>query len=616
MRYLGTKTKILGNIEKLLKDKNIYKDGLVFCDAFSGTGTVSHYFKSKFKIIANDSLYMSYIIASAKLNSRNDMFKELGFDPFNYFNTLQTYIDKGFIYKNYAPTMGSRKYFSDENAKIIDTIRNQIDEWHSEGKINESEKIFLIASLIESVSTVANVAGIYGAYLKIWDPRALKKMIYKPIDTTPYVDKLASVHNTNIVDLMDTIEGDVLYLDPPYTAVQYSSQYHLLETIAKNDNPVIKGITGMRDMSHISSDFSRNTMAHIAFEKLISKAKFKHIILSYSKDGLMNEEFIQSVLTRYGKENSYELRKISFNKYKNSKTDNQNHIHHEYLFYIEKKEEADIKVASPLNYQGGKHDLIDFIKANLPAKIDTFYDIFGGGLNVGVNMPCKNIVYNDVNFKVKELIENIVKCEKKDLLPYLTKTINRYKLTANNKEAFVKLREKYNKNKLADKDFKDLYLLAIYGFQQQIRFNSKYEFNNPVGLSYFHNGMMEKLLTFKSKAEKKNITFYSEQFDYFERYLKSGDFVYCDPPYLITLGSYNDGKRGFFGWTDNEEKKFLDFLLKLHKRKIKFMISNVLTHKDKTNQILIDWIKKNNFQVVEYEGKARGGRMEVIIKNY
>lgn len=616
MRYLGTKTKILGNIEQLLKDKNIYKDDLVFCDAFSGTGTVSHHFKSKFNIIANDSLYMSYIIASAKLNSRKDMFGDLGFDPFNYFNTLVKYSDKGFIYKNYAPTMGSRKYFSDENAKIIDTIRNQIDEWHSEGKINESEKIFLIASLIESVSTVANVAGIYGAYLKIWDPRALKKMIYKPIDTTPYVDNLASVHNTNIVDLMDTIEGDVLYLDPPYTAVQYSSQYHLLETIAKNDNPVIKGITGMRDMSHISSDFSKKTMAHIAFEKLISKAKFKHIILSYSKDGLMNEEFIHSVLTRYGKENSYELRKISFNKYKNSKTDNQNNIHHEYLFYIEKKEEDEVKVASPLNYQGGKHDLIDFIKANLPTKINTFYDIFGGGLNVGVNMPCKNIVYNDVNFKVKELIENIVKCEKKDLLPYLIKTINRYKLTANNKEAFVKLREKYNKNKLADKDFKDLYLLAIYGFQQQIRFNSKYEFNNPVGLSYFHNGMMEKLLTFKSKAEKKNITFYSEQFDYFERYLKSGDFLYCDPPYLITLGSYNDGKRGFFGWTEKEEVKFLDFLLKLHKRKIRFMISNVLTHKDKTNQILIDWIEKNNFKVVEFEGKARGGRMEVIIKNY
>lgn len=615
MRYLGNKTKLLNEIEGLLKEKNIYKDDLIFCDAFSGTASVSFHFKDKFKIIANDSLNLSYVITSAKLNSYEGMFETLGFDPFDYFNNLTKYQEDGFIYKTYAPTLGKRQYFSDENAKIIDTIRNTIDEWHAESLINENEKNYLIASLLESVSKVANIAGVYGAFLKKWDPRAVKKMVYFPIDTKPYVDRLASVYNENICELIERIDGDVLYLDPPYTSVQYSSQYHVLETIARNDSPEVKGITGMRDMSHVSSDFSKKVNVNVVFEQLIAKAKFKHIILSYSCDGLMSKEYIESVFKRYGKEDTYELKKIQYKRYKNSVA-KDNDEHQEYLFYIEKKPQPEIKVCSPLNYQGGKWDLIDFIRDNLPAEYNTFYDLFGGGLNVGINMNCPKVVYNDVNFKVKELLESIIRADSKELLSYLQKTIKKFGLEANNKEAFVKLREKYNVNKLSSKDFRDLYLLAIYGFQQQIRFNSSYEFNNPVGLSYFNETMMEKLLSFKTAATKKNISFHSETYSHFEKFIKSGDFVYCDPPYLITLGSYNDGKRGFYGWTEKDEIEFLDFLERLNKKGIRFMLSNVITHKESVNTILKNWIERNGFTVVEFQGKARGGRKEIIVKNY
>ena len=98
--------------------------------------------------------------------------------------------------------------------------------------------------------------------------------------------------------------------------------------------------------------------------------------------------------------------------------------------------------------------------------------------------------------------------------------------------------------------------------------------------------------------------------------VNNNSFVYCDPPYLITLGSYNDGKRGFNGWNEDDEKRLLSYLEKLNVKGVKFMLSNVLEHKEKKNSLLIEWIKKNNFKVINYDGKARKNRNEVIIINY
>ena len=99
-------------------------------------------------------------------------------------------------------------------------------------------------------------------------------------------------------------------------------------------------------------------------------------------------------------------------------------------------------------------------------------------------------------------------------------------------------------------------------------------------------------------------------------FITKDDFVYLDPPYLITLGSYNDGKRGFNGWNEEEEKRLLNFITELNKKDVKFMLSNVLEHKGKTNNLLNDWIKKNDFKVIYYPEKTRGNRKEIIVINY
>ncbi|MBQ8997066.1 MAG: Dam family site-specific DNA-(adenine-N6)-methyltransferase [Clostridium sp.] len=619
MRYIGQKTKLLDNIEQLLIDKNILSSDLSFCDAFSGTATVGMYFKDKYKqIISNDNLYFSYVLTQAKLNTSEEkyLFTGLGIDPFEYFNNYDTStFVNGFIYKNYAPTVGKRQFFIDENAKKIDFIRTTIDEWFRDKKINEQEKYYLIACLIDSVSYVSNVAGVYGACLKTWDPRALKPMKYKRLEYSANTMHLAEIHNEDIVSFIKKVHGDVLYLDPPYTKNVYTTQYHLLETIAKYDSPEIKGKGGLRDMSAYSTSLSKSNRAEVVFENIIKNAKFKYIILSYSSDGIMSEEYIKSIFKRYGKEETYELRKIPYKRYKNSVA-KDNNLHKEYLFFIEKKQEKDICYSSPLNYIGGKSDMIEWLKSNMPNNISTFYDLFGGGLNVSININANSIVYNDINFKVKELLEYIIQSDTNILLSDISKKINKYGLEKGKKEPYIKLRESYNSKKNSERSLVDLFLLIMFGFQQQIRFNSKYDYNNPVGQAGFNEKIKEKLITFSSTAKTKNIILSSMDFEEFLKYIKKDDFVYLDPPYLITLGSYNDGKRGFNGWNEFDEIRLVKMIEELNQNGIKFMLSNVLVHKDKKNKILEECIAKNGFTVIEYPKKTRGNRKEIIVINY
>lgn len=611
MRYLGNKTKLLSYIDDFLEEKDLINKNLTFMDAFCGTASVASFFADKFTVITNDLMYYSYIIAQAKLNTPKILFKKLKIDPFNYFNNVKTTnYTKGFVYNNFSPN-GNRMYFSDENAKMIDFIRDTIDEWYEKEQITKNEKYYLIASLLESVSKVANVAGVYGAYLKTWDPRAIKKMVFMPIETTVR-ETNSLIYNEELISLLTKIKGDILYLDPPYTSTQYCSQYHVLETIAKNDCPTLHGISGQREHATTMSSFSRKDEVKSAFEELIANANFKHIILSYSPDGLLDKTFIENILKRYGKKETYECKEIDYKKYQNAKTESKKE-HFEYLFYIEKKEPI---FCSPLNYSGNKYDIIPFIKDNIPENIDCFYDLFGGGANVSININSNKIVYNDYNFIVKDLIKYIAETNSVQLYKYLMQTIKKYNLSKNNKESYNLFRDKYNKTPINKRDPRDLLLLIIFGFQNQIRFNSKLEFNNPVGLSDFNASSVEKLFSFSNEAKRKNIEFLSNSYSYYKDLITCNDFVYCDPPYLVTCGAYNDGKRGFNGWDEKQEMELLKFLSQLHSKNIRFMLSNILEQNNKRNTILEHWIKENNFFITECPLKTKKNRQEIIVTNY
>lgn len=611
MRYLGNKESILNEIIELLRAKDLLNQRLTFFDAFCGTGTVSNGLKNYYNIILNDNLKLATSFSHGRIISQLCNFQNLGFNPIEYFNNnRETRI--GFFSMNYAPALSRRMYFNDYNAGRIDYFRWQIEEWKNNHLINNNEYKYLLSCLLESVSKVANVAGVYGAYLKTWDPRAVKDIIFLSVETFASDNNplIIAEYNNNLVDIIKDVNCDILYLDPPYTKNKYSVQYHILETLIRNDNPEIRGVTGGRTLENVSDNWSRPYYVEVEFEKVIKETTARYIILSYSSDGIMSKEFISNVLKRYGYAKTFELREIPYKKYRNFKT-TSNDDHYEYLFFIEKKPINEISYYCPLNYMGGKSNIIEFIKPELTNR-NNFIDLMGGGFNVGINgQNFESYIYNDTNFIVKELIEMFRSIDTVKLLKKIDDIIKKYKLTKHGQNEYLIYRKEYNSKLCASTD-KNIYLytLILYGFQQQIRFNSNYEFNNPIGESGYNDSIKEKIISFSLKLKEMDVVFLSKDFEELKATINQNSLVYIDPPYLITLGSYNDGKRGFNGWNDECEKRLISFIDDIKTTGCKIVISNILNYKGKENKYLIQWINNNSPKIQNITVR---GREEVLI---
>ena len=614
MRFIGNKELINVEIKDLLEKKGLLKKDLILFDAFCGTGAVSDFLKDSLNIVINDMIDWSVIYTKGRIASSNCKFKELGFDPFDYLNS-NCKIQKGFFYQNYSQGGSERMYFSIENAGKIDFFRQTIEGWKLQNLINDSEYSFLLASLIESISYVSNTAGVYGAYLKHWDSRALKPIVFQKVIAKNSEYLGFKFHNDKIENIIENVECDILYLDPPYTQNQYGTQYHILQTLVLNDNPTISPITGSRPTTPMRSDWSKDYKSHILFDRIISKTKAKYIVFSYSTDGFLSKSFIEASLKRYGKSETYQCKKISYNKYTNFKSRSKKD-HFEYLFFVEKKDEKEVKFESPLNYIGSKAKMIDEIKCYFPNNIETFIDGFGGGFNVGINSNTKLIIYNELNHFVKDLVESFRIIDTYQYLLFMNKTIKKYNLKKEDAISYTKARDYYNSLTFDKRDPKLLYTIILYGFNQQIRFNGNHDFNNPVGMRWFNDKVLEKLISFSRIIKEKNIQFENADYTKMLDLVDSNSFIYLDPPYRLTTGSYNDGKRGFNGWGIIEEKRLFKFADTLNEKSIKFMISYVVEHKGQINEELKKWVESSNYKLIHVEEVTGIQRNEIIIINY
>jgi len=332
MNYIGSKNKLSNFI--LQSVKQVVGSDLsqqIFCDLFAGTGIVSRVFKPEVKqIIANDLEYYSYVLNKNYIENNT---------AFEYSNLLEDLNNlkpiKGFIFNNYCLASGSnRQYFSDENGMKIDAIRQEIERLKQVQKIDDSIYYFLLASLLESADAVANTAAVYGAFLKHLKKSAQKKLFLKQAEFKIY-NQQNKVYNKDSNELIKKIEGDILYLDPPYNARQYGANYHLLNTIASYKKFIPKGITGLPDYN--KSDYCKKGMVLKSFENLLKQAQFKFIFLSYNNEGLMDKESIQKIMKKYG---HYQLEKQTYQRFKADKTENRNHKTNqttEYLHILEKR---------------------------------------------------------------------------------------------------------------------------------------------------------------------------------------------------------------------------------------------------------------------------------------
>lgn len=291
-------------------------------------------------------------------------------------------------------------------------------------------------------------------------------------------------------------------------------------------------------------------------------------------------------------------------------------------------------IRSPLNYTGGKFKLLPQILPLFPSQIDCFVDLFCGGCNVGVNVSANRYVYNDSCEPLINLYSVMQTMESEVFLSKVEKLIQKYNLSnvklngyefyncssadglgSYNKEKYLMLRSDFNSLPKKDSDYYVmLYVLIVFAFNNQIRFNSSGKFNLPIGKRDFNQNMYKKLSNFLSLLHSQNAIFTHKDFRNFDiSKLTPNDFVYVDPPYLITCAAYNE--QG--GWTENDEKDLLCFLDSLSKKNVRFALSNVLEAKGNVNQILKHWIENRiDYTMIDLNHSYNNSNYHKKKKNY
>ncbi len=646
-RYIGSKYRMLGKIQEVLEKEKIKYTS--FLDLFGGTGIVGDFFNDEnTKIYVNDLLKSNYLSYLAWFGNEKIDKKKIK-DYIEKYNSLVDLDD------NYFSINFSNTYFSKENCKKIGFIRENIENEYIANNINNRERAILITSLLYAMDKIANTVGHYDAYRKNGNlDRNLELCMLKLKSNKN--NKNNKVFNEDSNELVKSISADVVYIDPPYNSRQYSDAYHLLENVAMWEKNEVFGVAKKMERNGIKSKYC-SVSAPLAFKDLIENINAKYIIVSYNNMGnkgagrsqaKISDEDIISILEKKGKVKIYET---EFNQFNTGKTNIKNLKERLFVCKVGKPSKtakqleysADVQVKSPLNYTGGKYKILDQIMPMFPHELDLFVDLFSGGSNVGVNVKAKRIICVDKQKEIIRVMNLFKKYEDGFIINKLENIIDKYELSNSllngyeqynctsdkglgsyNKNKYIKLRNDYNSIRYdsTDKDF--LFLtLVIYGFNNQIRFNSNGLFNMPVGKRDFNNSLRKKLKNFITKLKTQNIEFINSDFREFAIETTDNTLVYCDPPYFLGTASYNENG----GWTEKDERDLLNYLTVLDEQGIKFALSNVIEHKGNKHNLLSDWIKEHNYKIhyinCDYDNsnyhKKRNDNsktIEVLITNY
>ena len=646
-RYIGSKARMIDFINETIKKEKIEFSS--FLDLFGGTGIVGNFFNDqKTKIYVNDLLKSNYLSYLAWFgNEKIDKNKIKIF--INKYNSLSN------LEENYFSINFSDTYFSKDNCKKIGYIREDIEANYLSNNLNTRERAILITSLLYAMDKIANTVGHYDAYRK--NGNLDKKLELCMLDLKSNINnKNNKVFNEDSNELVKSIKADVVYIDPPYNSRQYSDAYHLLENVAMWEKNEVHGVAKKMERNGIKSKYC-SVSAPLAFKDLIDNIDAKYIIVSYNNMGTkgagrsqakISDDDIINTLRLKGKVKVYET---DFNQFNTGKTHIDNHKERLFICKVgksTKKKTRHIepiidKVKSPLNYTGGKYKLLNQIIPIFPSNLDLFVDLFSGGSNVGVNVNAKRIVCVDKQEEIIRVMELFKKYEDGFIISSLEKIIDKYNLSNSllngykaynctsdkglgtyNKSKYLELRKDYN-NMRDNSTEKDLLFLTlvIYGFNNQIRFNSNGEFNMPVGKRDFNNSLRKNLKNFITKLKSKNIEFINSDFREFAIETTNNTLVYCDPPYFLGTASYNENG----GWTKQDEIDLLNYLAILDSKGVKFALSNVIEHKGNKNIILEAWIKEHKYNVhiidCDYNNsnyhKQQGSitkTTEVLITNY
>ena len=299
-------------------------------------------------------------------------------------------------------------------------------------------------------------------------------------------------------------------------------------------------------------------------------------------------------------------------------------------------------IRSPLFYMGDKYKLLPEISKHFPKKINRFIEPFTGGGSVYLNTEANEYLLNDIDAEIialhkfliasannpeaffKKIIRitktyNLSRSFLEDVVPEkLKKEFVKTYYAKFNKTGYLRLRDNFNKTK---NDYAKLYVLLIYGFNRILRFNSEGNFNLPVGNVDFNKNTAGALNKYFETVRKQKIKFHTKDFSIFlnEIKFKKDDFVYLDPPYLITFGEYNKF------WNEMREEELLSCLDHMTKKRVNWALSNVTDYEkageNLQNKILKKWMKKYNIKqinsnYISFHNNQQKKITEVLISNF
>lgn len=315
-RYIGNKTKLLSPILETVR--NVIGDEGTVADVMAGTGQVSKaLFENGYSVISSDIMTYTKFHLITELCIKSEptfsQLSEVNVKSESKYAAVIQYLNKlnpveGFFYKEYSPDgkplNGSepRKYFTTENAKKIDAIRETINRWCASKQITEQEEALLKHSLIMSANDVASISGTYGYFLSRFTKSALEPIELKLYN---FAEKCKN-NNCTIMqgyaeELSKNITADLCYIDPPYMKRQYAANYHILETLAVGDNPIdLIGKSGLRNWWYEYSDFCTKTKGLQAFGKIFENMNCNNFLISYNEDGLFSIETLKEFFSKYG----------------------------------------------------------------------------------------------------------------------------------------------------------------------------------------------------------------------------------------------------------------------------------------------------------------------------
>lgn len=634
-RYLGNKHGLTGFIRETVDQHCPGVESVI--DIFSGTGAVANAFKDK-ALITNDILYSNYVTSCCWF-SPTDYRPHVVIDAIACLNAIETSEDN-YVRQNFADT-----FFSADDCSKIGAARELLEQVRSRNLINEREFAILLTSILYGMDRIANTVGHYDAYRK--GAEFDKSLIFPVVLPSVGLSPDNTSYNADANALIEGISGDLLYCDPPYNSRQYCDAYHLLENIARWEKPEVHGVARKMDRKALKSDYNTVRAAE-AFRDLVAKANVKYIVFSYNNmatkgngrsNAKITDDDIMEILSEKGDVQVFEQPYKAFSTGKSAIADNS-----ERLFVCTVKQSAkptSAVVLSPINYIGGKGKLVPQLRPHLP-RTSLFVDLFAGGCTVGANADADRVVFNDNNPKLIELIQFLAHSDPAETIAAVDEITDRYGFSNThrysythygvdsssgladvNREPFLRLREAYNAEDVSRRDPLLLYALVIHGFNNQLRFNAKGEFNLPVGKRDFNVKMRTKLVDFHKRISEMDSSFRIGDFRDFEIDDTPLDTVfYCDPPYLITQATYNE--RG--GWSETHERDLLAFLEDVHNSGRRFALSNVIEAKGAVNQILSDWIKNSDFTQHDLTMSYRNSNyrrinrssttLEVLITNY